>query len=317
MPSPASVQMGVGFVPRSVEPPMVRERGEREISCPQSSIGDGMSASIVCGVDGSREAEKAAAVAARLARDLSSRALLVHVHEDARKRRFRLHIPRPRRERRRRKLLKAIATGYCFPPDTQLRLKRGDPASELLETAREEDAELLVVATGGLGTASPVLLGGTASALMDESPCPVVVVPTRSVPPLDAESIRDVVCALEGRPSDPAVLGLAADLATRLGGHLHAVTDRDDAIDPRELGIDALPHVVRAPADQAVKLVADHVRAGLAVAGAPNAAVPGSAPNVPLAIALAADGDTPVVVLTGAAQLQAGSGHYELAAGAA
>lgn len=296
---------------------MVRERVEREAFWQRSSIGDGMGACIVCGVDGSREAEKAAAVAARLARDLSSRALLVHVQEDARDRHFRLHVPRPGRERRRRKLLKAIATGGCFPPDTQLRLKRGDPASELLDAAREEDAELLVVSTGGLGTASPVLLGGTASALILESPCPVVVVPTRSVPPLEAESIRDVVCALEGRPSDVAVLGLAADLATRLGGNLHAVTDRDDAIDQRELGIDALRHVVRAPADEAVKLVADQVRAGLAVVGAPNAAVPGSSLNVPLAIALAGEGDTPVVVLTGAAQLQAGSGHYELAAGAA
>ena len=296
---------------------MVRERGESEAFWPQSSIGDGMSACIVCGVDGSREAERAAAVAARLARDLSSRALLVHVNEDARKRRFRLHIPRPRRERRRRRRLKAIATGCCFPPDTQLRLKSGDPTSELLDAAREEDAELLVVSTGGLGTASPVLLGGTASELMFESPCPVVVVPTRSVPPLEAEGIRDVVCAIEGRPGDAAVLGLAGDLAARLGGDLHAVTDRDDAIDPSELGIDALPHVVRAPPDEAVKGVAERVRAGLAVVGAPNAAVPGSTLNVPLAIALAADGDIPVVVLTGAAKLHAGSGHYELAASAA
>ena len=214
-------------------------------------------------------------------------------------------------------MLKAIASGSCFPPDTRLHLRSGDPTRELLDAAREEDAELLVVATGALGTASPVLLGGTASALMLESPCPVVVVPTRSVPPLEAEGIRDVVCALEGRPSDPAVLGLAADLATRLEGRVHAVTDRDDAIDPRELGIDAVPHVVRAPADEALKGVADRVRAGIAVVGAPNAAVPGSTLNVPLAIALAADGDIPVVVLTDVTELQAGSGHYELAATAA
>lgn len=276
-----------------------------------------MSACIVCGVDGSREADRAAAVAGRLARDLSSRALLVHVHEDARNRGGGLRLPRPRRGRRRRRMLKAIASGSCFPPDTRLHLRSGDPTRELLDAAREEDAELLVVATGGLGTASPVLLGGTASALMLESPCPVVVVPTRSVPPLEAEGIRDVVCALEGRPSDPAVLGLAADLATRLEGRVHAVTDRDDAIDPRELGIDAVPHVVRAPADEALKGVADRVRAGIAVVGAPNAAVPGSTLNVPLAIALAADGDIPVVVLTDVTELQAGSGHYELAATAA
>jgi nucleotide-binding universal stress UspA family protein len=276
-----------------------------------------MSACIVCGIDGSREAEKAAAVAARLARNLGSRAVLVHVQESARKRRAWARVPRPGRRRRRRRLLKATAAGSCFPGDTHLRLETGDPTSALLDAAREADAELLVVSTGVSGTASPVLLGHTATGLMRESPCPVVIVPTRSEPPLDVESIRDVVCALEGRPGDGAVLGLAADLATRLGGRLHAVTDRDDALNPGELGIDALPHVVRAPADEAVKGVADRVRAGLAVVGSPSDVVPGSSVNVPLAIALAADGDIPIVVLTRAAKLHVGSGHYELAASAA
>jgi nucleotide-binding universal stress UspA family protein len=276
-----------------------------------------MSACIVCGVDGSGEAKRAAAVAARLARDLGSRALLVHVQEDARKRRIALRIPRPRRERRRRRLLKATAAACCFPRDTQLRLKTGDPTTELLTAAREEDAELVVISTGGLDTASPVLLGGTATALMCDSPCPVVVVPTRSVPPLEADAMRDVVCAIEGQPGDAAVLGLARDLATRLGGDLHAVSASDAEIDPRELGSDAALHVVHAPADEAVQRVADRVRAGLVVVGAPNDGGASPGVNVPLAIALAAEGDIPLVVLTGAAKLHAGSGHYELAASAA
>jgi hypothetical protein len=243
--------------------------------------------------------------------------LLVHVQEDAQTRRIALRLPRPRRDRRRRKLLKATAAACCFPRETQLRLKAGDPTSELLTAAREEDAELLIVSTGGLGTTSPMLLGGTASALMYESPCPVVAVPTRSVPPLDAEAMRDVVCAIEGRPGDAAVLGLAADLATRLGGHLHAVSDSDAGIDPREFDIDAALHVVHAPADEAVKGVVDRVRAGLVVVGAPNEDDPRAGGNVPLAIALAADGDFPIVVLAGAAKLHVGSGHYELTASAA
>jgi nucleotide-binding universal stress UspA family protein len=251
-----------------------------------------MSACIVCGVDGSHEADRAAAVAARLARDLGSRAVLVHVQARASR------VPRPGRRRRRRRMLKATAAASCFPRDTHVRLESGDPTAELLTAAREEDAELLVVATGGLGTASPVLLGGTASALMRESPCPVV-------------------CAIEGRPGDAAVLGLAGDLATRLGGDLHAVSDSDVGIDPREFSFDAALHVVHAAADEAIKSVADHVRAGLVVVGAPNEGDPGRGLNVPLAIALAADGDIPIVVLAGAAKLHVGSGHYELAASAA
>lgn len=285
-------------------------RGESEALTPESSRGDGMSACIVCGVDGSREAGKAAALAARLARDLHSRAVLVHVQERASR------LPRPGRGRWRRRMLKATSSGCCFPGDTQFRLRTGDPTSELLDAAREEDAELLVVSTGGLGAASPVLLGGTATALMCDSPCPVVVVPTRSEPPLDAEAMRNVVCAIEGRPGDAAVLGLAGDLATRLGGDLHAVSDSDAGIDARELDSEAPLHVVHAPGDDAVKRVADRVRAGLVVVGAPNDGGPSLGLNVPLAIALAADGDIPLVVLTGAAKLQIGSGHYELAADA-
>ena len=273
-----------------------------------------MSGCIVCGVDGSREAGRAAGVAARLARDLGSSAVLVHVQEEPRRPRLSLRFPRPGRRWRRRRLLRDTAAECCFPPDNALRLKTGDPTTELLAGAREEDAELLVVSTGGLGTASPALLGGTASALMRSSPCPVVVVPTRSVTPLDAESMRDVVCALEGRPGDAALLGLAADLAARLGGELHAVTRSGDPIGAPGLGIDAQVHAVgEGPMDEAVRRVADEARAGLVVIGPPPASPPPSGLSIPVAVALAADGDTPVVVLTDAAELYLGSGHYEFA----
>jgi hypothetical protein len=209
-------------------------------------------------------------------------------------------------------LLKATAAECCFPPATQLRLMRGDPTAELLAIAREEDAELLVVSTGGMGTASPALLGGTASALMHRAPCPVVVVPAPSVAPLEAESMRDVVCALEGHPSDVAVLALGTDLAARLGGELHIVSG-EDGVAADDLGGGAAVHVVRLSPHEAVKRVAHEERAGLAVVGPPEEAGVISGPGVRAAIALAADGEVPVVVLAAAAELQAGSGHYELA----
>lgn len=201
------------------------------------------------------------------------------------------------RESRRAGERKAISVAWCFPADTHIRLRKGDPTTELLAVADEEDAELMVVSTGGLGTASPALLGGTASALMRSAPCPVVIVPTRVVPPLDAESMRDVVCAIEGEASDAAVLGLAAELAARLGGELHAVTHSDDAIDAGELGLAADLHAVGLPTDEAVKQVAEEERAGLVVVGPPNERETSSDLNVATAIALAADGEIPVVVL--------------------
>jgi nucleotide-binding universal stress UspA family protein len=268
-----------------------------------------MSGCIVCGVDGSRQGGHAAELAARLARDLGARSLLVHVQEE-RPTRSALRMPRPIRTRRRRKLLKRVADECCFPPDTRLRLREGDPTTELLEAARQEDAELLVVSTGGAATASPVLLGGTTGALIRSCPCPVVIVPSRSVAPLDADSMRTVVCALEGRVSDPAVLGLAADLAARLGGGLHVVTAGDEPTE--STGMELSVHRAGPQLEETVTQVAGHHRAGLAVAGPPDYNDPGSELNIPLAVELAATGEVPVVVLPPEAELYAGSGHYEL-----
>jgi nucleotide-binding universal stress UspA family protein len=293
-----------------------------------------MSATIVCGVDGSSEAQRAASVAARLARDLGSGALLVHVEEDAPKRPLGLRWPRPGRARRRRKVLKATAEECCFPSDTDLRLKRGDPATELMAVAEKQDAELVVVSARGRGTAGPALLGGTASALMRSCPCPVVVVPTESIPPLDTEGMRSVVCGVEGRETDVRALRLAADLAVRLDGELHAVhgyetggaptpvkpaespDDERHAAAERTLtfavvqaAVGARRHILPLPLHEALERVARQERAGLTVVGPPDFGGP-----APLAIRLAAEGSTALVALPAEAELETGSGHYELTA---
>jgi nucleotide-binding universal stress UspA family protein len=293
-----------------------------------------MSHPIVCGVDGSSEAQRAASVAARLARDLGSGALLVHVEEDAHQRPLGLRWPRPGRARRRWKVLRATAEECCFPSDTHLRLKRGDPTTELMAVAEKQDAELVVVSARGRGMVGPALLGGTASALMRSCPCPVVVVPTKSIPPLDAEGLRSVVCGVEGSETDIRALRLAADLATRLGGELHAVHGYETSgaptpVEPAgspddelhaaawrtltfavvQAGVEARRRVLPVPVHEALERVARHERAGLTVVGPPDFGGP-----APLAIRLAAEGSTALVALPAEAELGTGSGHYELTA---
>jgi nucleotide-binding universal stress UspA family protein len=233
-------------------------------------------------------------------------------------------------------MLRATAEECCFPSETYLRLKRGDPAAELLAIAEKEDAELVVVPTGSWETARPVLLGGTASALMRSCPCPAVVVPPRSIPPLDTEGMRSVVCGVEGRETDVRALRLGADLAARLGGDLHAVHgyEADEApatpVGPGQVpddelhtaaerklifsvvqaGVEARRHVLPLPLDEALERVARQERAGLTVVGPP----PERGRPTPVAIRLAAGGSTALVVLPSEAELDSGSGHYELAA---
>lgn len=74
-------------------------------------------------------------------------------------------------------------------------------------------------------------------------------------------------------------------------------------------------HPVGSSINADVKGIADAARAVLVVVGLPEGGHPVPALNVPLPIALVADGERPVVVLGAEAELQMGSGHYELAAG--
>jgi hypothetical protein len=123
--------------------------------------------------------------------------------------------------------------------------------------------------------------------------------------------MQGIVCALERRPIDAAVVGLAADLAARLGGALHVVVN-ESGVDAHDLGVDAQVHVLDVPTDEGLALVADEERAGLVVVGPVDESDSSPAVEVPVAIALAALGERPVVVLTAAAELHFGSGYYEL-----
>jgi nucleotide-binding universal stress UspA family protein len=51
------------------------------------------------------------------------------------------------------------------------------PAHEIVETARRQDADLIVVGAHGRSWISGVLLGSVAYRLLHSAPCPVVVVP--------------------------------------------------------------------------------------------------------------------------------------------
>jgi nucleotide-binding universal stress UspA family protein len=302
-----------------------------------------MTRSIVCGIDETTSSRHAASIAARLARDLDSHALLVHVSDTGG---FVHRLPPARigRARRTRRGLRAVAAEHCFPDGTDLRVKTGDPASTLMAVADREDAELIVVAAGGRSTVSAALLGGVTSTLMREAPCPVVVVPSEAVAPLDAQGMRSVVCGVAGEESDTALLRLADDLANRVGGELHAV----HAYDPRathaavaaapappldddlrqsaeqrlalaleQAGIDAQGSVLPLPAAEALDQVAEQHTGGLIVVGSRGRSKRGSILHGSVPTQLAAQGRTAVVVLPLGTRLDPGSGHYELVAGVA
>ena len=61
-------------------------------------------------------------------------------------------------------------------------LRSGSPAAEIVRAAVEQDADLVVVASGGQGLTETVLLGSTAQRVQHSAPCPVLVARPKRAP---------------------------------------------------------------------------------------------------------------------------------------
>jgi len=148
--------------------------------------------SIVCGVDGSREAVAALHEAIHLTDRLGLRLVVVHVVAPAR--------PAPTfgpgvlpslgdelaaGERLVERLLEGAAV-----VDAERRVVYGYPAERLARIAEEEQADFLVVGSRGRGALRSALLGSVSLELCATGGRPVVVVPSRPAATADARPRR-------------------------------------------------------------------------------------------------------------------------------
>lgn len=80
-------------------------------------------------------------------------------------------------------MLKVAVEFDGWGPKVHRRLRSGSPANEIIKTARQLGAGLVVVASGGRGLSDTVLMGSTAQRVQHYAPCPVLVVrPTPKKP---------------------------------------------------------------------------------------------------------------------------------------
>jgi universal stress protein A len=70
-------------------------------------------------------------------------------------------------------LLQSLGDGGNAPPH-EIRKLRGDPATEIVRLAKQEQADLIVMATAGRSGWRRVLMGSVAEAIVREAPCPVL-----------------------------------------------------------------------------------------------------------------------------------------------
>lgn len=143
--------------------------------------------SIVVGTDGSATAERAVAHAAALAAADGSRVVIVTAYEETGGRgvadaasvpddlRYALtdRVQAEERAERGRAIAKSAGVGSVV-----VQAISGDPASVLLEAAKDFDADLIVVGSKGLTSAAHFILGSVASSVAHHAPCDVLVAHT-------------------------------------------------------------------------------------------------------------------------------------------
>jgi nucleotide-binding universal stress UspA family protein len=143
-----------------------------------------MAGCIVCGIDDSSGARKAAQVADKLARDLGARLVLIHGTPVAPSVLYGVPFDSGAFQREAletaERLLEDVAS-TCRSETISHRAELGPTIETLVRAIEQEHADFLVVGTRGRGAMRSVLLGSVAHEMLAVSPCPVVVVAPHTV----------------------------------------------------------------------------------------------------------------------------------------
>ena len=106
-------------------------------------------------------------------------------------------------------------------------LAHGDPAFQILQDARELDADVIVMATHGRKGVPRVVLGSVTEAVLHATPCPLLTIPPRSGG--SGASFRRVLCAVDFSPSSTTTFNHALAMVQEAFGELTVLNVIDPA----------------------------------------------------------------------------------------
>ncbi len=136
---------------------------------------------ILVAVDGSEYSNVAVKKAGELAEKFSSRVTLVNViktlsvfHEEVE------IVEDLQKDEARRILRKSKEILIDMGVDSKTLFRKGDPASEIVDLARENDVDLIVVGSRGLSGIKMFLLGSVSKRVTEHAHCSVLVVREKS-----------------------------------------------------------------------------------------------------------------------------------------
>jgi nucleotide-binding universal stress UspA family protein len=134
-------------------------------------------------IDGSDNALRAVGLASRIARNNNAELLILHVMVVPSSISGNIYVPFEKIEEKMRasgEQFLAVAAGVAknegIEPRTQLVEGFESPASSIAEYSQENNVDLIVVGTRGLGGFKRLLLGSVASAVVHYAHCSVLVV---------------------------------------------------------------------------------------------------------------------------------------------
>lgn len=161
------------------EQPMATHERADDGAVMSSRKEDGVTRSILCGVDGSADARLALRAAAQLSSQLDARLVVAHVVQmSAPSARLgpKTMVPIGAALEGGVKMLEGILAEEGLS-DADQRVEHGFPADRLADLADEEDAEMIVVGSRGRGAFKAAFLGSVSTDVIGVARCPVLVVP--------------------------------------------------------------------------------------------------------------------------------------------
>jgi nucleotide-binding universal stress UspA family protein len=116
-----------------------------------------------------------------------------------------------------------LAGDFSYLPVRRL-LAFGDPATRIIETARAEKVDLIMMPTHGYGPFRRFLLGSVVGKVLCDAECPVWTgVHMEEAPPLDKIEFRRMVCAVDLDEKGEETLQQAFEIADEYGAALTVV----------------------------------------------------------------------------------------------
>jgi len=121
-------------------------------------------------------------------------------------------------------------------------LLKGDPALEIVKTARDEKANLIVMPTHGYGAFRRFLLGSVTAKVLHDSECPVWTGAHLEEAPAREFAIRNIVCAIDLSDRSRDTVSWAAQVAGEFVARLTLAHITDEL----EVYSAAGPHIIPA-----------------------------------------------------------------------